>query len=254
MDDMKQTESVPAEQALTRVNTSPPESDAQEPVSKPPPFARGLNFYQLFWIFFIGCFLGVVIETIWCLLTRHHFESRKGLIYGPFNLVYGFGALAMTLGLHWLSKKRDFYVFLGGFVIGSVFEYLCSWMQEAVFGTVSWEYGKMPFNINGRINLLYSIFWGLLALFWVKGIYPMMCRWISKIPNKIGKPLTWVLLVFMIVNSAVSGLAVYRMSERREGLAPSNALEEHLDDWYPDEMLHKVYPNMMIKPEKPEQK
>lgn len=55
-------------------------------------FAAGFGFYKLFWIFFIGCFLGVVIETIWCLITRGHYESRTGLIYGPLNLVYGFGA------------------------------------------------------------------------------------------------------------------------------------------------------------------
>ena len=68
-------------------------------------FAEDFNFYQLFWVFFIGCFLGVVVETIWCVATRGHFESRKGLIYGPFNLVYGFGALLMTVGLRPLSGK-----------------------------------------------------------------------------------------------------------------------------------------------------
>ena len=208
-------------------------------------FAHDLNFYQLFWIFFIGCFLGVVIETLWCLLTRHHYESRTGLIYGPFNLVYGFGALFMTLGLNWLSKKRDAWIFLGGVVIGSVFEYLCSWIQETLFGTVSWQYDKMPFNLNGRINLLYSLVWGALALVWVKGIYPLMCRAISRIPNQIGKPLTWVLLVFMVLNSAISGLAVARMSARREGAAPTTAIESFLDRHYPDERLEKIYPNMV---------
>ena len=208
-------------------------------------FAHGLNFYQLFWIFFIGCFLGVVVETIWCLLTRHHYESRTGLIYGPFNLVYGFGALFMTLGLNWLRKKRDAWIFLGGFVIGSVFEYICSWVQEFLFGTVSWQYDEMPFNLNGRINLLYSIFWGVLALLWVKGIYPWMCRLVNRIPNKIGKPLTWVLLVFMILNSAISGLAVARMSARYAGEPATNALEQFLDDHYPDERLQKIYPNMV---------
>ena len=208
-------------------------------------FAHDLNFYQLFWIFFIGCFLGVVIETLWCLLTRHHYESRTGLIYGPFNLVYGFGALFMTLGLNWLSKKRDAWIFLGGVVIGSVFEYLCSWIQETLFGTVSWQYDKMPFNLNGRINLLYSLFWGALALVWVKGIYPLMCRAISRIPNQIGKPLTWVLLGFMGLHSAISGLAVARMAARREGAAPTTAIESFLDRHYPDERLEKIYPNMV---------
>ena len=130
----------------------------------------------------------------------------------------------MTLGLNWLRKKRDAWIFLGGFVIGSVFEYICSWVQEFLFGTVSWQYDEMPFNLNGRINLLYSIFWGVLALLWVKGIYPWMCRLVNRIPNKIGKPLTWVLLVFMILNSAISGLAVARMSARYAGEPATNAL------------------------------
>ena len=82
----------------------------------------GQLFYELFWIFFIGCFLGVVIESIWCVLTRGYYESRSGLIYGPFNLIYGFGALLMTIGLNPLQHKKDKTIFFFGFMIGTVFE------------------------------------------------------------------------------------------------------------------------------------
>ncbi|MEG1850039.1 MAG: hypothetical protein RR197_05725, partial [Oscillospiraceae bacterium] len=68
-------------------------------------FASGLNLYKLFWVFFIGCFLGVVLETAWFLLTRFQLVNRTGLIYGPFNLIYGFGAVLMTLSLSWLADK-----------------------------------------------------------------------------------------------------------------------------------------------------
>lgn len=44
-------------------------------------FANGLNYYKIFWVFFIGCILGVVIEIIWCIITRFRFESRSGLIF-----------------------------------------------------------------------------------------------------------------------------------------------------------------------------
>ena len=54
-------------------------------------FATGIGFYKLFWVFFIGCFVGVVIEVLFCIfVTEHRYESRQGLIYGPFNPVYGF--------------------------------------------------------------------------------------------------------------------------------------------------------------------
>lgn len=213
-------------------------------------FADGYNFYKLFGVFFICSFLGVVIEMIWCVITNRYLESRQGLIYGPFNLVYGFGGLLITIGLRWLSAKRDLWIFFGGMLIGSLFEYLCSWVQEMMFGTVSWEYSGMRFNLNGRINLLYSFFWGILALLWVKNIYPAMSNLIEKIPNKIGKPLTWILLVFMILNSLISALAVYRQTERYHNIPAENVLEEFLDNHYPDDFLKKIYPNMQYVSQK----
>lgn len=214
-------------------------------------FAKGLNFYKLFWIFFIGCFLGVVVEILWCLATLHHYESRQGLVYGPFNLVYGFGALAMTLSLYWLRGKRDSWIFLGGIVIGGAFEYLCSWVQEFLFGTVSWDYGEMPFNLNGRINLLYSIFWGILALLWLKALFPLLERWIEKIPARIGKTLTWILFAFMLANTVVSACAVARMSQRHEAVPASGKADVFLDKHYDDERLNKIYPNMVFVQDNP---
>ena len=51
-------------------------------------FAHGLNFYKLFFIFMIGCVVGYCIEMLWCYLRLGYFESRQGLIYGPFSPVY----------------------------------------------------------------------------------------------------------------------------------------------------------------------
>lgn len=59
-------------------------------------FARGCNGYKLLLICFTGSFLGVVLETLWCLVTTGRIESRAGLVYGPFNLLYGAGAMALT--------------------------------------------------------------------------------------------------------------------------------------------------------------
>ncbi len=207
-------------------------------------FAAGFGFYKLFWIFFIGCFLGVVIETIWCLITRGHYESRTGLIYGPLNLVYGFGALALTVSLYWLRKRSEIWVLIGSAVVGSVIEYLCSYVQERLFGSVSWDYSAMPFNLHGRINLLYSLFWGILGMVWIRELYPLLCRWILKIPNKVGKPLTWVLLVFMIFNSFMSGCAVLRWVERQKDRPPAVPLGAYFDRYYPDGRMEKIYANM----------
>ena len=186
-------------------------------------FAQGMTFYKLFWVFFIGCFAGVVLETIYCLIQRGHYESRVGLIYGPFNLVYGVGALCLSGALYRFRNRGRVFSFVGGFIVGSVVEYACSWFQEVCFGSTSWDYSNMPYNLNGRICLLYSIFWGILGIFWIKDIYPRMAKWILKIPNKVGKPLTWVLLVFMVFNSVMTLFTSLRWSARRAGVPAGNA-------------------------------
>ncbi|MDD3428749.1 MAG: putative ABC transporter permease [Oscillospiraceae bacterium] len=209
-------------------------------------FAQGLCFYKLFWVFFIACFLGVILETLWVFVTRFELQNRTGLIYGPFNLVYGCGAVIMTICLNWLSGKRDLWIFLAGTFIGGGYEYFCSWIQEKMFGTVSWQYDKMAYNLDGRINLLYCIFWGILALLWVKEIYPRMSRWIEKIPNTYALSLTWVLIVFMIFNTIMSALAVACMAARNQDSATSNAVTAYFDEHYPDERMAKIYPSMVF--------
>ena len=206
-------------------------------------FAQGMTFYKLFWVFFIGCFAGVVLETIYCLIQRGHYESRVGLIYGPFNLVYGIGALCLSGALYRFRNRGRVFSFVGGFIVGSVVEYACSWFQEVCFGSTSWDYSNMPYNLNGRICLLYSVFWGILGIFWIKDIYPRMAKWILKIPNKVGKPLTWVLLVFMVFNSVMTLFTSLRWTARREGIEPRNAFEAYLDEHYPDERMQKIFAN-----------
>ncbi len=216
-------------------------------------FAQGITFYKLFWIFFMGCFAGVVVEVAWCFITRGHYESRVGLIYGPFNLVYGLGAWALSAALYRYRNRNPFFSFLGGFVIGSVIEYLCSWFQETVLGSTSWDYSNMPFNLNGRICLVYSLFWGVLGVLWIKEIYPRAAKWILKIPNKIGKPLTWVLLIFMVFNSFMTAATVLRWIDRREGDPPHSAFEEWMDRHYPDARMQKIFANLEFVEETPQQ-
>ncbi|MDD6800763.1 MAG: putative ABC transporter permease [Firmicutes bacterium] len=213
-------------------------------------FAKGLNIYKLLLICFVGSFAGVVIEILWCLITNGYIESRSGLVYGPFNLLYGFGAAALTVCLYKFRNRGAWISFLGGMIVGSVVEYICSWGQELLFGSRSWDYSHLPFNINGRICLLYSVFWGLLGVLWIKNIYPRMAKLILKIPNRIGKIITWVLVVFFVFNAFVSGVSIFRWSQRLEGVAPSNSFWEFIDRRFPDERMEKVYANMDFSTEK----
>ena len=207
-------------------------------------FAQGLTFYKLFWVFFIGCFVGVVVEIIWCMITKGHYESRTGLIYGPFNLVYGFGAALLSACLYRFRNRSKIFSFAGGLITGSVVEYVCSWVQEMIFGTTSWDYSNLPFNLNGRICRMYSLLWGLLGVFWVKSLYPRMAKWILKIPNRAGKILTWVLTAFFIFNAVVTCIAVYRWSARLSGVPANDAFWQFIDARFTNERMQRIFANM----------
>lgn len=209
-------------------------------------FAQGKSFYKLFWVFFIGCFAGVIIERIWALIRYGVWEPRVGLVYGPFNLVYGIGAWALTMTLYPFRNRSRVFSFLGGMLIGSAVEYGCSYFQEMVFGSVSWDYSSRPFNLHGRICLLYAVYWGMLGVLWIKDLYPRMVRQILKIPNRIGKPLTWMLTVFMMFNTLMTSCCMLRWIERRNGQPAQNWLEEHIDRLYPNERMESIFSNLQF--------
>ena len=122
-------------------------------------FANGYGFYKLFWIFLIGCIAGVIVETLWCLFTTHHIESITALVIGPFNPIYGFGAVLMTLIYIILKNKNNFVIFITCSILGGLFESLCSYIQELLFGTVSWYYESDSLGILGqRTSIVYCLF------------------------------------------------------------------------------------------------
>ena len=202
---------------------------------------------KLFWIFLLASLIGAVVEIVFVGLSAGEWMSRSSLLYGQFSVVWGLGAVLMTVLLHRLAGKNDRYIFFSGALLGGAYEYLCSVLSEMVFGTVFWDYSEIPFNLGGRINLLYCFFWGFAAIIWMKGIYPFLSRWIEKIPVRIGKPLCMIMVFFMSVNIALSGLALDRYSKRHDGLPAKNAVGELMDDWFPDPYMEKVYPNIKFR-------
>lgn len=209
-------------------------------------FAEGLCFDKLVWIFVIGCIIGFIVETLWCYVRWGKIESRKGLIYGPFTPIYGFGGVLLTLALYKVRKKNGFFVFVFSAVIGAAFEFVCSWLQEVAFGTISWDYSGSKLNLTGRINFQYAIFWGLLGMIFIQHTYPFLSKYIERTPVRLGKWLTWIFVVFMTLDMLISAVAVRRWTDRQLGEPPSNVIEETLDEWYPDDMMKNIYPNMML--------
>ena len=173
--------------------------------------------------------------------------SRSSLVWGPFSIVWGLAIAAATALLYKDREKPDRHLFVIGTVLGGAYEYICSVFTELVFGKVFWDYSKIPFNLGGRINLLYCFFWGIAAVIWIKNLYPLFSGWIEKIPVLWGYILTWTLAVFMAVNIAVSSMALILYDRRAEGKPPKNAVESIIDERFDDARMEKIYPNALSR-------
>ena len=93
----------------------------------------------LFWLFIIGSIAGFIFEITVVFFQKGHFELRQGLIYGPFIPVYGIGAMFYYIVLSKIKIKNKVQIFLITMILGGITEYLCSFIQEKAFGTISWD-------------------------------------------------------------------------------------------------------------------
>lgn len=210
-------------------------------------FAQGCGFYKLFWLFFIGCILGDFVETIFCRLTMGSWLSRSSLVWGPFSIVWGLAMAIATALLYKDRDKSDGHLFAVGTLLGGAYEYICSVFTEIVFGKVFWDYSDFAFNLGGRVNLLYCFFWGIAAVVWIKIVYPRLSGLIEKIPKKPGYILSWLLIVFMVVNIAVSMMALIRFDAREKGVPAASRWEQVIDAHFDDERMYKIYPKAVSK-------
>ena len=169
--------------------------------------------------------------------------SRSSLVWGPFSVVWGLALVMAAVLLRGSEERSDRSIFLFGFVMGGAYEYICSAVGELLFGVIFWDYSGFKFNLGGRVNLLYCFFWGIATVVWIKVLYPRMSNLIERLPMKPGKILTWLLVLFMVGNMAVSALAFGRYVERSMDVPAQNSVARFLDDHYPDERIERVYPS-----------
>lgn len=166
-----------------------------------------ITFKRLLAYFIIYSFLGFIVETIFGMLTKGVIESRQSCLFGPFCCIYGLGAMVMIPGLQ-KFKKSNWALFFAGAVEGSIVEYVMSWIGEIIVQIKWWDYSNMPFNINGRITLTFTVFWGLLALVLIRLINPYIERGINKLSKRWFNILTIGLTIFLVLDLLVTALGL----------------------------------------------
>lgn len=217
-----------------------------------------ITIHHLFWYFLIFSILGLIIETLYCFATSGVIESRKGLIWGPFCPVYGVCGAFLIYVLDKFDCKSAIKLFILGFIGGSIAEYILSYSLEAIYGMKFWNYEYLQYNINGRISLLFSFYWGILSIILIKFVRPVIDKVIGKIKPHTRNIIELGIFIFLCVDCLVTiwGIQTYqnRVVFNKEFKTDSNNIflkvrEKIENDYFTNERMSTTFPNLRIKDE-----
>ena len=202
-------------------------------------------------VFLTGSFIGFLHENLLEVL-QGYYRLKQGLIYEPLIPVYGFGALLFYFIYKDLNMEkksclaRTFIVFAIAFVMGAGIEYFLSFAQEKIFGTISWNYTNLKFNLNGRTSLFHGCFWGLTGILFYRLLLPFIKKVECYLQGKPHRLAIIILSTILFLDCTISTVACLRHTRRREGILPQNYIERFLDEHYPDDYLKRIYPTARV--------
>lgn len=200
----------------------------------------GITLCRIVAYFIIYSVVGFIIETIFGVLTKGVLESRKSFLYGPFCSIYGLGAVLMILPLQ-RFKKNNYTLFAAGFVIGSIIEYLVSLIGELIFHIKWWDYSDQILNLNGRICVQFSLFWGLLAIYLMSDINKRVDKLIDFLKKKISMGILKTAVVLVSIFLAFDlGITAYALQMFTIRIVYDNNLNV-ANKQYIDEQYEKIY-------------
>ena len=167
----------------------------------------------LFWDFLLYSFVGFLLEVAFAWATGGH-PQRKCLLVLPLCPVYGLGACLIVGAAGHIAHPLP--LFCVGAVLSTACEYIMATFYEDVLRVSFWDYSHLPFNIHGRVCLLFSLAWGLLSVPLVRWLHPA----VAAIPFSPPLPLTAIVVAAVAADVVVSALLLRHFRTR-------NAL-----DWY----------------------
>ena len=170
------------------------------------------NILYIFLLFIIYSFIGYLAEVIFCSYSQKKFVNR-GFLFGPVCPIYGLGSLLAIFCLANLSDN-PILVFLLGILITSALEYYTSYLFEKVFNNKWWDYSYRVDNINGRICIGNSIYFGLGILIVVYLLNPSLVVIIDNISYEVVIITAILLFIIFLIDLIWSIIIAYNLRTR----------------------------------------
>lgn len=170
------------------------------------------NFFYLFMQFLSYAFIGYIAEVIYCSYMQKKIVNR-GFLFGPICPIYGLGSILAVYCLTPL-KNNPVLVFLLGVLITATLEYYTSYIFEKVFNNKWWDYSYRADNINGRICIGNSIYFGLGILVVVYLLNPSIEGILINVPSNILIIVSATLFGILIIDLIWSIIIAYNLRTR----------------------------------------
>lgn len=218
-----------------------------------------LNYFNLFWVFFVCSVLGLILEEVWHMVVVDPgvYQDRAGMLFGPFSPIYGFGAVLMTMALNRFYKKNPLIIFLVSALIGGAFEVFVGWFMQTSFGVVSWSYSHirlfgMPDPIavltGGRTCTPFTCMWGLGGLIWITVLLPRLLKLINMIPWKRRYSATVILTAVMLIDGVMTLQSLDYWYQRVNGTVRNIPVAQFYDKHFDNEYMENRFQSMTMSP------
>ena len=176
--------------------------------------SRREHLEALFLCFFFYSLIGWVYEVFLETVVYQWGFSNRGVLFGPYCPVYGFGALAFLLcfgrllrrpGPRWFRMARPFLLFLGCMAVATALELATSYLLEALTGSWPWQtYVNYGIHFQGRIALSPSIRFGVGGVFFLYCLQPLFEQCIRAMSPMVRRRCAWGLFLLMCADLCVT--------------------------------------------------
>lgn len=199
-----------------------------------------ITFDKLFWLFFFFSILGVIIEGVFCLIEKKHWETHVLVVWGWFNVLYGMGAILFYVAsakMHIASLPLKVLLMA---LYATALEYIAGLMLKFGLDMRAWDYRNQFLNIDGIICPLFAVGWGVAGYFMNRG-YQSLSRMMDRLATPFLHGLAVALCLFLVMDFLLAVLCMIRWSKRHHGYPADDRIDELIDRLAPDEWMKKRF-------------
>lgn len=201
---------------------------------------KAITYTKLFWLFIVGSVAGVIIEGLFCLIAKGHWETHVVSILAPYNILYGMGLVVFYIGAVKLQHKPLAVQIIVMTAFATALELLCGLLLRYGLGMRAWDYSHSFLNYKGIICLGFSAAWGVGAYAFAR-LAPHIEALLKHYTKRPWKAACTVLSLVIVLDLCMTGASILRWSERHYGIPVQTEMQKELDIEAPDAWMQQRF-------------